>query len=342
MDIVNPLEYALWDDRLSSHPAGSFFHTTNWARVLKESYGYTPTYFTISTNGALQALIPAMEVNSSLTGRRGVSLPFSDYSEPFAVDTEQYRDLVEHILRYATKARWRYFEIRGGDCPWPENKRSNEFYGHRLNLERGEKELFSGLRTNMQRNVKKATKSGVKVSFLNSMDAVEEFYRLNCITRKEHGIPPQPRGFFRKVHEHILSREMGSVALASCDGRFVAGCVYFHFGKKVIYKYGATDTEGKTCRANNLVMWEAIKRYREMGYSDLCFGRTERGNHGLRDYKLGYGTDEYALPYYKYEIDRARVVESDAAGPALLNKTWRHVPIPISRVIGNILYRHIG
>ncbi|GAB4367464.1 MAG: hypothetical protein Kow00128_11950 [Deltaproteobacteria bacterium] len=342
MEIINPLNDSSWDDLLESHPAGSFFHTSHWARVLQGSYRYTPKYFTILANGNLQALVPVMDIDSVLTGRRGVSLPFSDYSDPFAADEAQYRGLVEQVLRYGKGVKWRSLEIRGGVCPWPENKTSSRFFIHHLNLDRTEDELFSRMRTNMQRNVKKASKMGVKVTFLNSMEAVDAFYRLNCITRKEHGIPPQPREFFRKIHEHVLSRGLGTVALASYRDRFVAGCVYFHFGKKAIYKYGASDEEGKMCRANNLVMWEAIRTYRQKGYSELCFGRTESVNSGLRDYKLGYGTDESILPYYKYEILRHRVVERNHGGPGFATKTWQRVPIPLSRAVGNILYRHIG
>jgi len=98
-------------------------------------------------------------------------------------------------------------EIRGGNCPWQSGGSfSSEYYGHRLDLERSEVELFSGLRTNMQRNVKKASKSGVKVEFFNTLEATDEYYKLNCITRKEHGIPPQPRKFFRKIQKHVLAK----------------------------------------------------------------------------------------------------------------------------------------
>jgi len=33
-----------------------------------------------------------------------------------------------------------------------------------------------------------------------------EYYRLHCLTRKRHGLPPQPTGFFQKIQEHIIAK----------------------------------------------------------------------------------------------------------------------------------------
>ena len=69
LQILNPLTYPNWDELLLTHEDYSFFHTTAWARVLHESYGYKPLYFTAIENGRLSALIPVMEVNSFITGK---------------------------------------------------------------------------------------------------------------------------------------------------------------------------------------------------------------------------------------------------------------------------------
>jgi len=49
------------------------------------------------------------------------------------------------------------------------------------------------------------------------------------------------------------------VVLASFDQENVAGAIYFHLGEKAVFKYGASDKKFQHLRANNLVMWEAIK-----------------------------------------------------------------------------------
>jgi hypothetical protein len=113
MNIVNPLQHAQWDDLILESGKHSFFNSSSWAKVLSESYGYEPVYFTTVEGGRLSALVPMMDVRSFLTGRRGVSLPFSDYCEPIFLDESRKTDVVEGLKEYAKKSRWRYIEFYG-------------------------------------------------------------------------------------------------------------------------------------------------------------------------------------------------------------------------------------
>ena len=194
----------------------------------------------------------------------------------------------------------------------------------------------------MKRNMNKSLKAGVSVTFSNSLDALNTFYQMNLHTRKNHGIPPQPKKFFQKIHEHVLAKNMGTVALASHAGKDIAGAVFFHFGTSAIYKYGASYNSGKPIRANNLVMWEAIRFYNNNGYKDFIFGRTEFENTGLRDYKMGYNSEEYIIPYYKYDLRRDCPARKKQERGMDIRKTYRFVPIPLSKLVGELIYSHIG
>src|SRR5205814_8469688 len=65
---VNPLEQGDWDSLLSTHHDSSFFHTAAWVRVLHQTYGHRPFYFSRISDSRLQALLPTMEVSSWCTG----------------------------------------------------------------------------------------------------------------------------------------------------------------------------------------------------------------------------------------------------------------------------------
>ena len=82
LDILNPLDCDGWNDLVISSGSRSFFHSSEWARVLVETYKYKPLYFALVQDDRLRLLIPFMEVSSLITGRRGVSLPFTDFCEP--------------------------------------------------------------------------------------------------------------------------------------------------------------------------------------------------------------------------------------------------------------------
>ncbi len=279
-NILDPRNVPHWDDILLSTPGYSFFHTSAWAKVLSESYGYTSFYFAAIENGRFRALVPLMEVNSFLTGKRGVSLPFTDFCEPIVDEGISFAELLAEMIAFGNKRGWKYLEIRGGSkvmqgsrfedkgsreiekgkrgdgrrqdqktggsglgvgnretlnagldpsssvvnaelsnllCPTPNalhptpcmSTRNPQlvtrnippfatYFGHTLDLSKGEEQIFKGLRDSTRRNIRKAVNQNVTVRISREPEAMREFYRLNCMTRKEHGLPPQPF-FFSKV-----------------------------------------------------------------------------------------------------------------------------------------------
>jgi hypothetical protein len=341
-EIINPLNCPNWNELVLSADNYSFFYSSNWARVLSESYYYKPLYFVEINNNKLSALIPLMEIKSILTGKRGVSLPFTDYCKTIIPEKTDFQDAMNYLIDYGKSSGWESIELRTGNKLPNVISPSSSFYGHTLDLTQGETKIFSNFRDSTKRNIKKALKEGVQTNIYKSLKSVREFYRLNCLTRREHGLPPQPWSFFEKIHDHIISRNLGSVMLASFHNRTIAGAVYFHLGDRAIYKYGASDKKYQHLRANNLVMWEAIKWYSKNGYKSFCFGRTEQENKGLMQFKRGWGTKEHLIHYYKYDLIKEAFVQDSSKISGSHNKIFKNMPIPLLKIIGSLLYKHMG
>ena len=339
---INPIDYPAWDDLLISCPGHTFFHSSAWAKVLHEAYQYTPSYFTVFDNGQLLALMPVMEVNSFLTGKRGVSLPFTDYTDAIITDRFSFMKLFDRITEYGENHGWRSIEFRGGQNLPPLTQTSSSYLRHVLHLSENAGEIFSRFRASVKRNIRSAIKNGVKVEICRTLDSIKEFDQLNHITRKRHGIPPQPFYFFKKVYEHIISRNLGFVVLASYRGNAIAGAVFFHFGKGAFFKYGASDESFFHLRANNLVMWEAIRWYSENGYESISFGRTEPGNEGLRRFKASWGSEEWIERYYKYDFKKNEFTGESRGIRKSCHPVFRKMPLPLLRAIGFLFYKHVG
>lgn len=346
IQILNPLDIPTWDSLAQRLPGFSFFHTSAWCRVLAESYGYEPTYFTAWHDDELRAALPMMEVDSMWTGRRGVSLPFSDYCAPLLTDETDFPVLFDAVRDYASERGWKFIELRGAPSSISNQKKSNTYLGHRLDLSKDIQALERGLRDSTRRNVRKAEKSGVRVEVSRSEEAVFAFYQLNCMTRQRHGLPPQPFSFFKKFFQYIINPGLGSVVLARLDGHIIAAAVFVHADNAagtVLYKYGASDKRYQQLRANNLVMWEAIKWYAERGFDSMLMGRTDLDHEGLRRFKMGWNTHEYPIDYCRYDLRSSAFKNgSMASGNSFETKVLQHTPLPILRVMGKVLYRHFG
>src|SRR5262245_35109977 len=95
---VNPLEDPAWDARVRRFPAASVFHGQAWARALHACYGFAPRYLVGEGEGGASSILPLMEVSSWLTGRRGVSLPFTDECAPLGEETGGLAELLCTVL----------------------------------------------------------------------------------------------------------------------------------------------------------------------------------------------------------------------------------------------------
>ncbi len=340
IDILNPIDYQGWDELLTSNEGCTFFHTAAWAKVLSETYHYRPLYFTVFNNSRLLALIPMMEVKSVFTGWRGVSLPFTDYCEPVIANGSHIEDMIDFVREYGRKCHWESIESRGGY--YPDMTALTSFYRHTLNLTLGVEQIFSRFNSNTRRNINKAVREGIEVNICRSLKAVNEYYRLHCMTRKRHGLPPQPRAFFKKIYEHIISKNLGRVVLASHRKRNIAGSVFFNFRNEALYKFGASEYTCQHLRASDLVMWEGIKWHIQNGYQSLCLGRTALHNAGLRRFKARWGTDEQIINYYKYDLQQSTFVAETSFLNDSHRSIFRKMPIPLLKVFGSLLYKHIG
>ena len=283
-----------------------------------------------------------MEVDSWLTGRRGVTLPFADECGPLGADAGSFAALFRAVLDHGKARSWRHWECRGGRSRFGGVPASTSYWGHHLDLSVDEAALFARVGASSRRAVRKAESCGLTVEFSQGITEMREFYRLLCRTRRRLGVPPQPWRLFQNVHRRVLSQNQGWVALARMGRIAIAGAVYFHSGTTALYKFGASDGRFQSFRANNLVMWEAIKRHARRGFEAIDFGRTSLHNDGLRRYKLSWGAHETPIEYVRYDLRTGKFVTVPDRSSGWHSRLFRILPVSLARVVGAAVYRHVA
>jgi hypothetical protein len=340
--IVDPRVDSDWDRLVLSHPASNLFHRAAWANVLCRTYGHRPTYLCLRRRSELVALVPLMEVTSPVTGRRGVSLPFSDFCEPLLFGECAPDSLTEVLSDLGRERRWRYFELRGGKKILPKGAVAAErYYGHKLDLRRGANDIFARFRSPVRRAIRKAEKSGLVVEIAKNRKAILDFYRLHLRTRRRHGLPPQPLSFFLHIEEEILKGDLGFVVLAKNRMNPIAATVFFHSGGEVLFKFGASDERSHEFRGNNLVMWEGIQELVKKGLKTLYFGRTSARDEGLRRFKLSWRTEEGPVEYFKFALGKRSWKGNRPSGFGLHNQLFGRLPLTVNRLAGRLIYSHL-
>ncbi len=350
---IEPLRDARWDEFVERHPDSSLFHSSAWLRALQRTYGYKPVAFSTSSRGSrLQNALVFCQVESWLTGRRLVSLPFSDHCDPL-VDRPDEMDALSLALDLEFhRGKWRYIELRPVQRPGltldlPHSE--IPYTLHQLDLSPDVETLFRNChKDSTQRKIRRAEREGLTYREASSHDAASEelldyFYALHTVTRGRHARPPQPRHWFRNLME-----EFGpalAIRVAFHEKRPVASILTIRHKDTLVYKYGGSDPRFNPLGSMHLLLWGAIRDARAAGLRCFDFGRTEADQAGLITFKKRWGSVQSELMYSRYGSPESvsEVFESGESWKSRLAKgILAHMPPSVLSLAGRALYRHVG
>ncbi len=334
-----------WLDFITEKSNSSIFHHPIWIDNLKQCYGYNPFVVTcFDEQDKICGGIPVMEVDGFLTGKRWISIPFTDYCEPLYEDISILMRLTAGIIELSRERNIPAIELRW-EYPYRNEINYDEKYVyHVMPLSSERESLFHKVNKRTREYIKSSIKKGINISLDTSEEAMKKFYRLQLITRKRHGIPVQPWKYFYLLEKNIISQGMGFILLAHFDNQCIAGIVCLKWNKTIIVKYAASDLGniGKI-NPNHLLWWKAAEWGCENGYTNIHGGRSDLSGKGLREFKDHLGYDEYLLKYSevtgkKHTINKINDEKSFAR--RMMNQVISHSPLWVTKTMGELLYRH--
>ena len=327
----------------------SIYYGSAWLDMLARFYGYSVIPL-ISTNtpGHITGFLPLCLIQSPITGRRLVSLPFSDYCPLLASDECNADNLIDQAIDLAQQQKVRYLELRTGynELLAKRNDMVEEHLYVRwlLPLSDDPDTVWTNLRKPVQHQIKKSRKLGVQVRIAQHREEMAYYYRLHLQTRcKKHGMPAQPRAFFFDVWDTFASKGAVQLLLAEYQGCVIASMILLASGSTVRYAYGASDENYLHLAPNNLLLWTAITWGCTHNYQTLDLGRTACDNEGLMEFKRRWGAIIEPLPYYYFPRTAGLASTSERSWKfRLLTSCWRKLPLQVAGPLGSRLYKHLG
>ncbi len=327
----------------------SFFSDERWLNVIQTIYGYrvTPLEYR-GDDGTLQGYLPVCALQSPLTGRRVVSLPFSDACPLLATDAIAANQLLDQALELGRLHRARYVELRTGPSAILAGRddfvATDAYVRWRLALAPGEDAIWSELPKPVQRQVRKSRKMGVTIRFASERADMSLYHRLHVGTRTgKHGMPAQPVKFFQALWDQFSHDGSMRLLLAEYEGAAIAGMVLFTAGDTVRYAYGASEERFLHLAPNNLLMWESIAWAAGNGFQFFDMGRTARDNTGLMEFKRKWGATADPLPYfYSPRVAGLASTSEGSRKYQVLTACWKRLPLGAASALGGMLYKHLG
>jgi CelD/BcsL family acetyltransferase involved in cellulose biosynthesis len=334
LDIDDPQ----WLEFVSSSGATAFHHPA-WARLLGDCYRYPAFAFALKGGaGRIVAGLPVMDVSNRLTGKRWVSLPYTDVCPPLVSADGSIDELVTALDEERMRHGIPRLEVRA-ELPGVQVRRRSDAVVHTLGLVTEPEQLHGMFKQSVRRNIAKGSRVGVTVRRATTVsDLVDTFYRLHVRTRRRQGVPVQPRRYFVRLWHRMLEPGLGFCLLAHLDRTPVAGAIFLAFKDTVVYKYGASDDRYLSLRPNNVLLWEAIRWSGSNGYGTLDLGRTDLDQRGLRRFKSSWGAREEPLVYST--LGQTGGSGLSTRGAQLLKPMIRRSPPIVCRVLGEALYKY--
>jgi hypothetical protein len=341
---LNPLEDPRWAALVQVHPAASVFHTESWIQALQRTYGFTPIVYTTCSPSAASLTdgILFSAVRSWLTGHRLVSVPFADHCEPL-VESRQERATLAQALQFSTvRDGWRYVELRPLRTPFDASGSresvSASYVLHRLNLRPSLEDIFRGFHpSTIQRKIRRAERESLGYAEGRSEPLLRDFYRLLVLTRRRHGLPPQPIQWFRNLAACFGDRL--NIAIALKHRRAIAAMLTLREGSTLVYKYGCSDAAFHSTGAMPFLLWRTIKTAKENAVRVLDLGRSDLDNPGLIAFKNRLGATRQDVNYIRYGAGPHRHGLRGASVPRAI---VRRLPARALVTAGRLLYRHLA
>ena len=330
-----------WVAFVHSVPEANVFHHPAWMNLMAECYGYRPFVVAIcDERGEIRAGLPLMEVDSWLTGRRWVSLPFTDHCTTLYQGDTPPRELFEYVSELQSEHDVPGVEIRGGIPHYAPVHEVNSHVLHVQDLSADTREIHKNLDKNVRRSIVKAEREGVRVRWAESKRDLDIFYDLHWKTRHRQGVPVQPKRYFELLWQRIIDAGLGFILLAYEDNVPIAGGVFLTYKTTLVYKYGASDRDYWRLCPNHSLFWSAIRWGCENGHTLLDWGRTKMSNTGLRDFKRRWGAKESILTYSVLSATPPSHIMDRL--PGITETFIRHSPRWVCRMTGELLYRHFA
>ena len=336
-----------WNNLVATSHYASAYHLWEYGETLSQTYGYKKHYLVSKLDNEIAGVFPLIHVQSILFGNRLISLPFCEYGGillRLGLRPEEANQAVKSLTdvtnEFARSIGAEYIEVREPLVLRNAFRVSGytEFQVYttfRIDLTRGTKQLWSGLRQNTRRAVRKAVKSGLVVENAKESEQLKAYYDLYLQTQKRLGSPPHYYKLFENLFDAFSPSGKMRILLAKHQGKPIAGIIVFSYENTIIYWNNVTDAKYRRLNPTNLLLWNTIEWGVENGYHVMDMGRT-RKDTTIYYFKSGWGGQETPLhDYMRFQGSRRRPLPDPSQRKfRYLSNVWSFLPIAVAKKIG--------
>jgi len=325
-------EEKAWDEYVYHCLEASHCHLSGWRRVVERGYGHRSFYLWARENGETKGVLPLISMGGLFFSRSLVSMPFLDdggiCTEDDHVRTALYQQAVQMCEEYKVDILdLRHRQSNSLSLPPLGSKATLT-----LQLDSNPDQMWKRFDAKLRNQVRKAQKSGLTASW-SGIDGLPDFYEVFAINMRDLGSPVHSLRFFTAIFEEFSHSV--KLMLVHKNNTVIGGAVCFFFRETMLVPWASSRREYFSLCPNNLLYWEMIRWGSENGYQRFDFGRSSPGS-GTYNFKKQWGAKEEPLHWQvlNRKNGRSPLVHANDSKYQWMIRTWRHLPIAMTKLIG--------
>lgn len=327
-----------WDDFVSSHPDGTFFHLSGWRKVLEKIFHHRTYFLLARRQGRIVGVLPLAEIKSLIFGHSMISLPFCVYGG--AIGDQKAIELLDNeAVRIGQSLGIRHLELRHiqpRHTDWP---RQEIYVTFRKFICDDDDQNMLAIPRKQRAMVRKGIKSGL--SSTEDTD-VARFFTLYSDNVLRHGTPALPKRFFQELME-VFGDRCRVMTVTDSTGRALSTVLSFYFRNEVLPYYAGDDFAGREVAANDFKYWELMRRSAGEGLTLFDYGRSKVGT-GSYHFKKNWGFTPHPLSYEHHLFRGDAIPQNNPLNPKYraFIALWKRLPLSVANTIGPYIVRSLG
>ena len=309
--------------------------------------------------GSVAGVLPLVHLKHVLFGNSLISLPFFDLGGVLAEDEEAERALLSEAVRLGVRLKAEQIELRhthrhqsldedvtsealaqeSVPGTWKSRTRTHKVR-MLLSLPGSAEALMESFKSKLKSQVRKPAKEGLSAT-VGGAELLNEFYRIFAVNMRDLGSPVHSKKLMAYLLDEL--REEARIIIVRKNGAPLACSLVAQFGDTLYNPWASALREYSRFSPNMLLYWTMLEYACTKGLSRFDFGRSTPGE-GTYKFKEQWGAVPETL-HWQYVILRGTEGNGETLDSPRFAKAvqiWSKLPVPVTKLIGPMIRKHIG
>ncbi|MHC4943609.1 MAG: FemAB family XrtA/PEP-CTERM system-associated protein [Planctomycetota bacterium] len=328
-----------WDRFVREAEGGTLFHLTRWQDLIRNNFTHKPYYLYSERDGQITGVLPLMHVRSSLLGSVLVSTPYAVYGGVVANQPEDAEKLVLASQELARRLNVRHVEYRQFKGTAYDLPSIDLYHTFIREIPEDEEECLKIIPRKSRASARQG-RDKFHLRFVHANNQIDRFYELFVMNKRLLGSPVFSKKYFRTLMDIFDGRVFIHCVLH--EQKIVSAVMSFVYKNTVLPYYSGSEKQYERMQINNYQYWQLMAWACRRGMRFFDFGRS-RKDTGAFKFKANMGFDSTELKYQYFFPKEGKIPSVNPSNPKynLPKMIMRNIPIPLAKVVGPLLVKHI-